>query len=175
MIKIYFFSLFFFFVTLQPVHAAFELKNCIALLKGPTASLDELESMLPKFSHQADTYFSRNYDFMGLPGFYSLKDRPQYYLWLLHHDLAEAKTVLQRHLDGDESFSAQSRIVFLGSEFLSFSNLRNSWTEFAAYSADASLSASQKDKISANMMGLTASASVYFGCLMAHIQGLGAE
>ncbi len=168
--RVYIYSLFFLLLINQPVYAAFELKNCIAILQTSATNLKNLESKLPKPSEQANSYFSRWYKSMGLPSFYSLKNRPQYYLWLLHHDLGKAKSALDSHIDRDESFDAHARTVFLGVEFSTFSNLRNSWTEYAAYSGDSSLSDSEKDKISADMMGLMASTSVYFGCLMANLQ-----
>lgn len=155
---------------ITPAYASQDLNSCISLLTVPAKSLDELEAKLPKVSEQAETYFSRWHKNMDLGRFYSLKDRPQYYLWLLNHDLKEAKTNLANELLTYGSDDTRNRLAFTGWLFFYSSNLRNSWTEYAAYSGDTSLSEAEKDKISVDMLRLIGAINVYYGCLMADWQ-----
>lgn len=169
MMKMFFCSILILFLLTHPASAAFELKQCVSILYMPSKNIENLKSKLPKFSVQADTYFSSHYKGMGLPRFYRLKNRPQYYLWLLHHNLDEEINELNFHLEEKGEFDANTRIGFISVLFLYSSNLRNSWTEYAAYSADSSFSDDEKDRISAEMMSLIGSIHVYFGCLQANM------
>ena len=154
---------------MNSAYASQDLKFCISILKdGSANSLEFFESKLANISEQNDTFFSHEYENMHFDSFYSLRNRPDYYLWLLHHALREAKTSLNRHLDADESFDARRRMEFVGELFIYSSNLTNSWTRYEAYSGDTSLSEDEKGKISSDMLSLTGVINVYFGCLLAN-------
>lgn len=158
-------------VSMSPTgaYASNDIKMCRSYLKTAIKLIDNLESVLPDVPKDSEQYFSSHYRSMGLPKFYREKTQPHYYLWLLHHDITEAKSHLEVKASDQSSTDARSSLASSGYLAYFLSNVRNSWSEYAAYAADKSISDSQKDSISSDLLQVIALFNFYSSCLVQNL------
>lgn len=157
------------FMSSTVAYAGNDLKTCRSYLKTALTFIENLESKLPEVPKDSAQYFADRYRSMGLPKFYSEKGQPHYYLWLLRHDITEAKSHLE--VDAGDHSSSTARGFLGASGYLAFflSNVRASWLEYAAHADDKDISASQKDLISSDMLQVSALFNFYSTCLVQNL------
>ena len=152
---------------------AFSLNNKNECKTHPitiTKIFERIEADLPAVPEQESEYFSDLYDASGLPRFYKYKDKPYYYLWLLHTSIDEAKASLINHSSEKSFTTARSALAFSADLSLRLSNARNAWTEYQAYSDSKDLSDDLKEEFTDQMLSTSVLFSLYLSCLVVHLK-----
>ncbi len=157
------------FMSSTVAYAGNDLKTCRSYLKTALTLIENLEPKLPEVPKDSAQYFADRYRSMGLPKFYSEKGQPHYYLWLLRHDITEAKSHLE--VEASDQSSSGARGSLASSGFLAYflSNVRYSWTEYAARVPNQNINDSQRDLISSDMLQASILFNFYSSCLVQNL------
>lgn len=162
-------ALFFLFFSPPSAYSTAELPDCPPILMGEIEKIDILQKKLPVVSKDVDDSFSALYKSMGVPEFYKLRHRPHYYLWLLHHDISEAKSQISFYLSDVFADDPHSGLFRIGRVAFLLSNVRNAWTEYAAYSDNVPFSDKDKEQVSYELSQMNIALNVYNSCLAAKV------
>lgn len=145
------------------------IEKCQSYLKTAIGLIENLESTLPEIPNESDILFKKKHDSMGMPKFNSLRGQPHFYLWLLAYDLKKAKSFLETQAGGLSNPDARNTLGAVGRTSYLLSNLRNSWTEYAAYSEDKNITDAQQNSISDDMHSVNGIFDIYASCLVAQL------
>ena len=159
---------FFLFLIPNASHAAVSAEHCPKFVLPIPKMLEDLKSKLPDVPNNVSKSFQQQHRKLSFLEFYSLREKPYFFLWSLHHAIEEAVSRLNSHSKWTLPSGEPAPLMGAARVPEELSNVRNAWTEYIAYSELNKFPKREIRKITKDLRDISKFFSTYTVCLLHH-------